>query len=78
LDSRVAFAQVVMTTPDPASELPSILRPPWADVIGSALAFWELRRILYNLVLGAVVLVQTAGDGRLLLDSLTFPTFLPP
>jgi hypothetical protein len=76
LDSRVAFALAAMTIPNPSSELPPTPGPPWSDVISSALAFWEPRRVLYNLVLVAVVLVQTAGEGRLLLDSVTFPTFL--
>jgi hypothetical protein len=63
-----------MTTPDPlATHGP---RPALAEITSSALAFWEPRRILYNLVLGAVVLARTAGSWQLVRDSFTLPTFL--
>lgn len=59
-----------MTTPEPSP------RPPLSEIASSALAFWEPRRILYNLVLAAIVVARAAGSWGLLRDNLTFPAVL--
>jgi hypothetical protein len=51
-------------------------RPPLVEIVSSALAFWEPRRIFYNVVLAAIVVVRGAGRWSLLHDSVTFPTVL--
>lgn len=50
--------------------------PGLGEITTSALAFWEPRRVLYNLVLAAIVLAAARTDWHPLRDSLTFPTLL--
>jgi hypothetical protein len=60
-------------TPSPLGQPPSPPLPaPWSDAIG----FWEPRRLIYNLVLAAVVLVWLMATWPHFLPAFTLPDLL--
>ena len=60
-------------TPSPISQPPS---PPFPALWSDAIRFWEPRRLLYNLVLAAIVLVWLMATWPHFLPALNLPDLL--